>query len=311
MCGLSDANSAEFGPDATDHVIATMEEQKGIVSGDGDLGGTMRLGAYPADLAEGSVVIALGTVADVAPLRGENRTLVYHGLRSLSVSRNPGIRALMDTAGLLHRGAGVEDAALFKSTDGGQTWHELTGMRGHGTGESWQPGAGGLCLHTILIDRNDPDRMFTAISAAGTFRSEDGGETWKAINRGLVSNTELPDPDAEVGHCVHRIAMHPARPDVLLMQKHWDVMRSDDGGDSWAFMGLGASGRVSRIRIHPDDPATVYVAALGHLYGPQEEKGVFRTRNGGESWERVLFTDPMTGPSECLHCRARVIGWKV
>jgi len=128
--------------------------------------------------------------------------------------------------------AGVEDAALFRSTDGAQTWHELAGLRGHGSGSSWQPGAGGMCLHTILIDPTNHHRMFIAISSAGAFRSDDGAKTWTAINRGLRSQ-HIPDPDAEVGHCVHRIAMHPSRPNVLFMQKHWDVMRSDNAGDEW------------------------------------------------------------------------------
>ena len=128
--------------------------------------------------------------------------------------------------------AGVEDAALFRSADGGQTWHELPGLRGHGSGSSWQPGAGGLCLHTILLDPTNTDRMFVAISAAGAFRSDDAGATWRPINRGLKSEG-IPNPTAEVGHCVHRIAMHRSRPNVLFMQKHWDVMRSDDSGESW------------------------------------------------------------------------------
>ena len=128
--------------------------------------------------------------------------------------------------------AGVEDAALFRSTDGGQTWRELSGLRGHGSGSRWQPGAGGMCLHTILLDPGRPSRLFVAISAAGAFRSDDEGVTWRAINQGLRSE-HIPDPTAEVGHCVHRIAMHPSRPQVLFMQKHWDVMRSDDAGESW------------------------------------------------------------------------------
>src|SRR5712692_7511606 len=128
--------------------------------------------------------------------------------------------------------AGVEDAALFKSTDGGQNWNELSGLRGHGTGPQWQPGGGGLCLHTIIEDPKNPKRIFVAISSAGAFRTDDGGTTWKPINRGLRSDY-IPDPVAEIGHCVHRIAMHPSRPNVLFMQKHWDVMRSDDAGESW------------------------------------------------------------------------------
>ena len=128
--------------------------------------------------------------------------------------------------------AGVEDAALFRSTDGGENWKELPGLRGHGTGPKWQPGAGGMCLHTIILDPTNPDRIFIAISAAGAFRTDDGGKSWKPINRGLYSQY-IPDPRAEIGHCVHHVAMNPKRPGVLFMQKHWDVMRSDDAGDSW------------------------------------------------------------------------------
>ncbi len=128
--------------------------------------------------------------------------------------------------------AGVEDAGLFRSADGGQSWSELSGLRGHGSGPSWQPGAGGMCLHTIICDPSDPERIFVAISAAGAFRSDDGGTMWRPVNRGLHSEG-IPDEDAEVGHCVHRLAMHPSRPHVLYMQKHWDVMRSDDAGESW------------------------------------------------------------------------------
>ena len=128
--------------------------------------------------------------------------------------------------------AGVEDAALFQTTDGGQTWHELAGLRGHDTGAAWSPGAGGMCLHTILLDPADPGRIYVAISAAGSFRTMDGGETWTTINRGL-SSSFMPDPTADIGHCVHRLAMHPSNPDRLFMQKHWDVMRSDDAGANW------------------------------------------------------------------------------
>src|ERR1700716_295502 len=128
--------------------------------------------------------------------------------------------------------AGVEDAALFKSTDGAKTWSELPGLRTHETAGTWAPGAGGLCLHTIVADPTNPDKKYIAISSAGVFRTDDAGKTWHPANRGLRSNT-MPDQDAEVGHCVHRIAMHPSRPNVLFMQKHWDVMRSDDGADSW------------------------------------------------------------------------------
>ena len=155
--------------------------------------------------------------------------------------------------------AGVEDAALFRSTDGGQTWQELAGLRS-AKGHLWQPGAGGMCLHTILLDPSNPERIFVAISAAGVFRTDDGGKTWRPVNRGLKSQYELPDPDAEVGHCVHRIAMHPSRPNVLFMQKHWDVMRSDDAGESWHEI----SGNLPTdfgfpIAVHAHEPETIYV----------------------------------------------------
>src|SRR5713101_7214801 len=158
--------------------------------------------------------------------------------------------------------AGVEDAALFRSTNGGQTWQELPGLRGHGTGSLWQPGAGGMCLHTILLDPSNRERIFVAISAAGAFRSDDAGVTWKPINQGLYSQY-IPNPTAEVGHCVHRIAMHPSHPNVLFMQKHWDVMRSNDAGDSW----YEISGNLPTdfgfvIDVHAHQPETIYVVPI-------------------------------------------------
>src|SRR5260370_27546638 len=158
--------------------------------------------------------------------------------------------------------AGVEDAALFRTNDGGQTWQELAGLRGHGTGPRWQPGAGGMCLHSILLDPKNPKRMFISISAAGAFRTDDGGKTWKPINQGLHSQY-IPDPNAEVGHCVHHIAMHPSRPDTLFMQKHWDVMRSDDAGDSWREVsGNLPSDFGFPIDIHAHEPDTIYAGPI-------------------------------------------------
>ncbi|MEX2131551.1 MAG: hypothetical protein WD772_08685 [Pseudohongiellaceae bacterium] len=186
--------------------------------------------------------------------------------------------------------AGVEDAALFKSTDGGKNWSELSGLRGHSTGMQWTPGAGGMCLHTIMLDRNDSRRIYVAISAAGAFRSDDGGKTWKTITRGLHS-LYIPDPTAEVGHCVHRIAMHPANPDVLFMQKHWDVMRSDDRGDNW----YEVSGNLPTdfgfpIAVHAHEPNTIYVVPIksdSEHYPPEGKLRVYRSRNGGNEWEAL------------------------
>ena len=186
--------------------------------------------------------------------------------------------------------AGVEDAALFRSIDGGQTWQELPGLRGHGSASSWQPGAGGMCLHTILLDPTHPARIFIAISAAGVFRTDDAGQTWRPVNRGLRSEG-IPDPTAEVGHCVHRIAMHRSRPGVLFMQKHWDVMRSDDAGESWREV----SGNLPTdfgfpIEVHAHEPDTIYVVPIksdSEHYPPEGKLRVYRSRTGGYEWEAL------------------------
>ncbi len=186
--------------------------------------------------------------------------------------------------------AGVEDAALFRSGDGGQTWQELPGLRGHGSGPRWQPGAGGLCLHTILLDPGNPARIFIAISAAGAFRTDDGGKTWRPINQGLRSEY-IPDPNAEVGHCVHRIAMHRSRPHVLFMQKHWDVMRTDDAGESWREVsGNLPSDFGFPIEVHAHEPETIYVVPIksdSEHYPPDGRLRVFRSRTGGNEWEAL------------------------
>ncbi len=184
--------------------------------------------------------------------------------------------------------AGAEDAALFRSTDGAQTWQEFPGLRA-AKGHLWQPGAGGMGLHTILLDAAHPGRIFIAISAAGVFRTDDDGLTWRPVNRGLRSEYELPDPDAEVGHCVHRIAMHPSRPDVLFMQKHWDVMRSDNGADSWTEVsGNLPSDFGFPIDVHAHEPETIYVVPIksdSEHYPPEGKLRVYRSRTGGNEWE--------------------------
>ncbi|HXW18497.1 MAG TPA: hypothetical protein VEJ39_09345 [Candidatus Acidoferrales bacterium] len=200
--------------------------------------------------------------------------------------------------------AGIEDAALFRSTDGAKSWHELSGLRKHGTGPKWQPGAGGMCLHTIILDPTNPKRMYIAISAAGAFRTDDGGETWKPINKGLVSQY-IPDPTAEVGHCVHHVAMHGKRPDVLFMQKHWDVMRSDNAGDNWREV----SGNLPTdfgfvIDVHAHEPETIYVVPIksDSEHFPIDGKlRVFRSRTGGNDWE------PLTNGLPQSNCFVNVL----
>jgi photosystem II stability/assembly factor-like uncharacterized protein len=187
--------------------------------------------------------------------------------------------------------AGVEDAALFRSVDGGREWQELAGLRGHGSGPNWQPGAGGMCLHTIILDPSDAARMFVAISAAGAFRTDDAGKTWRPVNSGLRSEG-IPDPNAEVGHCVHRLAMHPERPNVLFMQKHWDVMRTDDAGESWhEISGNLPSDFGFVIDVHAHEPDTVYVVPIksdNEHYPPDGKLRVYRSRAGGVEWEPLV-----------------------
>ncbi|HEX7355925.1 MAG TPA: exo-alpha-sialidase [Mycobacteriales bacterium] len=184
--------------------------------------------------------------------------------------------------------AGVEDAALFRSTDGGHSWAELPALRTHPTAGDWAPGAGGMCLHTIVLDPRDENRIFVAISAAGAFRSDDGAKSWKPINQGLRSEG-IPDPAAEVGHCVHRIAMHPSRPDTLFMQKHWDVMRSDDAGEHWREVsGNLPSDFGFPIAVHAHEPETIYVVPIesdSYHYPPEGKLRVYRSRTGGDEWE--------------------------
>jgi photosystem II stability/assembly factor-like uncharacterized protein len=200
--------------------------------------------------------------------------------------------------------AGVEDAALFRSVDGGMAWQELPGLRGHGSAPAWQPGAGGMCLHTIVLDPSEPGRIFVAISAAGVFRSDDDGENWQPANRGLRSEG-IPDPDAEVGHCVHRIAMHPSRPRVLFMQKHWDVMRSDDSGLSWREVsGDLPSDFGFPIDVHAHEPDTIYVVPIrsdSEHYPPEGRLRVYRSRTGGDEWE------PLTQGLPQHHCYVNVL----
>jgi photosystem II stability/assembly factor-like uncharacterized protein len=186
--------------------------------------------------------------------------------------------------------AGVEDAAMFKTTDGGKSWAEMPGLRTHSTSAHWAPGAGGMGLHTILIDPTNHERMYGAISAAGAFRTDDGGQSWKPINQGL-SSLHIPNPTAEVGHCVHRIAMHPSRPNTLYMQKHWDVLRTDDAGEHWTEV----SGNLPTdfgfvIDVHAHEPETIFTVPIksdAEHFPLDGALRVYRSKSGGNEWEAM------------------------
>jgi photosystem II stability/assembly factor-like uncharacterized protein len=200
--------------------------------------------------------------------------------------------------------AGVEDAALFRTEDGGRSWAELPGLRTHPSASSWAPGAGGLCLHTILPHTDDPQRMLAAISSAGVLATDDGGASWQLANKGLRSDF-LPEPEAEVGHCVHKLARHPSRPDVVFMQKHWDVMRSDDGGMSWReISGDLPTDFGFTIDVHAHEPDTVYVVPITSdelHYPPDGRLRVYRSRTGGDEWE------PLTDGLPQSNCYVNVL----
>jgi hypothetical protein len=187
--------------------------------------------------------------------------------------------------------AGAEPAALFKSTDRGESWTLNDGLFDHPHRGKWFPGAGGLCLHTILPDPSDPKRMYVAISAGGCYRTDDGGMSWSPYNKNVRADF-MPDKFPEYGQCVHKMALHPSRPQVLYQQNHCGVYRSDDSGENWIDIGDGRlpSRFGFPVAVHPHDPRTVYVvleqsdeyrmSVDGHL-------AVWRSRDEGDSWQRL------------------------
>ncbi len=185
---------------------------------------------------------------------------------------------------------GVDPAALFRTSDGGKSWDVVRGLLDHPHRERWQPGGGGLCLHTIVRDPKNVDRMWVAISSGGVYRTTDGGRTWSARNAGIRAEF-MPEKYPDFGQCVHKVVQHPSRPGRLFAQNHWGLYRSDDAGDSWQDIARGVPSDFGfAMTMHPHEPDTVYIIPIQSdmvRVAPEEKLRVYRTRNGGGSWEAL------------------------
>lgn len=186
--------------------------------------------------------------------------------------------------------AGIDPGALFRSDDNGKNWVEIKGLTEHPTRDQWGPGAGGMMVHSICPHPFDPNRLQIAISAAGTFETRDGGETWTPRNKGVLADF-LPDQYPEVGQCVHHLEAHPSRPDLLYAATHSGVYRSNTGGEQWTDISEGLPSRFGfTALVHPLEDDTVYVVPIE---GPEfrapvdRSLAVYRSRERGTEWERL------------------------
>jgi photosystem II stability/assembly factor-like uncharacterized protein len=200
---------------------------------------------------------------------------------------------------------GVEPAALFKSTDAGDNWSLERGLFDHPHRPQWQPGGGGLCLHTILPDSSNPERMHIAISTGGVYRTDDGGKNWQPRNKGICARFMPPDQQyPEWGQCVHKVVRHPSKPDRMFLQHHWGVYRSDNAGDSWQDIGKGLPSDFGfAMEMDPHDANTVYIIPIESdefRCTPEAKLRVYRTKNGGDSWEPLTKGLPQEDAFETI-----------
>jgi len=198
---------------------------------------------------------------------------------------------------------GVQPAALFESRDAGETWSLARGLWDHPHRPRWEPGFGGLCLHTILPHPADRQRMHVAVSAAGVYRTDDGGRSWHPSHKGVRAEFR-PDKYPEFGQCVHKIVLHSSRPDTLFLQNHWGLYRTDDGGDLWRDIANGVPSDFGfAMAMHPRDPDAVYILPLKSdefRCVPEAKLRVFRTRDGGGSWKPLARGLPQKGAYETV-----------
>jgi hypothetical protein len=182
---------------------------------------------------------------------------------------------------------GVEPSCLFETTDGGDTWSPVKGFLEHEHRPKWTPGAGGLCLHTIIQHPRQAEKMLVAFSTGGVYATTDGGKSWAPSNRGVRADF-LPDKHPEFGQCVHKVVHHPSRPERLFLQNHWGLYRSDDWGASWQDIANGVPSDFGfAMAIHPQNPDTVYIVPLeSDMFRcvPEAKLRVYRTTDAGASW---------------------------
>jgi photosystem II stability/assembly factor-like uncharacterized protein len=198
---------------------------------------------------------------------------------------------------------GVEPAALFVSRDAGDTWSLSEGLWNHPQRARWEPGGGGLCLHTILLDPADPNRIRIAVSTGGMYVTEDGGANWRPSNHGVRADF-LPDKNPEFGQCVHKVVQSQNNPERMFLQNHWGLYRSDDRGENWTDIANGVPSDFGfAAAVHPHDPDSAWIIPLesdGFRCTPEGRLRVYRTRDAGASWEAMSDGLPQNDAYETI-----------